>query len=167
MSVIAKMNTYDEPRLMNGRHLYELQCVYDSDLANEGNENYRFTQASPSGTARLWCDDIGLSPADEVYVIFTRGEIPEAFDGAIVARRLRVVSVTDYGGTSKKVEIASHYSESDGVPEEIRAASINLRMSIDNPRAAVQFEPGKDDYWMRIYPAKRFTMAQALELADA
>lgn len=169
MTVIAKMNVAVEPRAYGQSQLVELQCVCDNDLMvihSPQNENQTFNQASPQGDARLNLDpEITFRQQEELYLIFQRGPEMPKFENALAVVDARCVSVTDFGGTSKRVEVASCYHHRKPKTQKNLADSFNLRMSIDNPAASVEFQGGKEDYWIGIYRASEMTMQEALGFA--
>ena len=174
MSVIAKMRVFPEPRAFGRRKLVELQCVCADELmpgcspAAKGHENLSFQNASPSGDAKLQFEtDTAFRREEELYLIFVRDREAPAFEGSIAKVEARCIAVTDYGGTSKRVEVSNVYRYgADPLGPEF-VTSFSLVMSIDNPHASVQFEPGKGGYWIGIYRASDMTMTEALALAHA
>lgn len=171
MFVIAKMYAVNDPRRFGNDQQVDLTCVCDDRLMS-GNEacrkaaleNSTFNQASPNGDCRFNCSITrSIRRQEEFYLIFARQAECLPFDGAEFVAPLRCESVTDYGGTSKRVDVCTPYNPDVVHPRQLKF--FNLRMTIDNPRASVVFEPGKGGYWVGIYPADRFTMDEAL--ADA
>lgn len=68
-----------------------------------------------------------------------------------VIAKMRVNSVEDFGGTSKKVRLFPVYEPAgSGTPEDQRftkaTPSGEVWMTIDNPAASEQFVPGKEFY---------------------
>ena len=157
MSVIAKMSIRAVHNFGSGRAV-DLSCVCENALmaAYAGSEEDRlFTKYSPWGEIKLhqpenWC--LGKQD-DKFYVILMRADevyLPE-FPGAVAYAPCRVVSVTDYGAESRRVEICNSSNRKEGY----RAiANFNWQMSVDNPGATNQMVPGVDDYWLAFYPAE-------------
>jgi hypothetical protein len=159
MAVIAKMRVAGTRVFGDGR-LVTLSCVYDNDLSKPENEDVRFTKATPWGEAHFSIDNmVDLAFDENLYLVFHPSEDDPDFAGAIMAALVRCHSLTDFGGTSRNVELHSAYSESDKVPDELRmrkkgAVAINLKMAIDNPAASTQFVP-QSHYWLMFYRAER------------
>lgn len=65
-----------------------------------------------------------------------------------VIAKMRCVSVTDFGGTSKQIKFSCEYDNT--LPEDQRFTKATpwgeCTMSIDNPKASEQFEIGKSYY---------------------
>lgn len=171
MSVIAKMNVL-QTRAFGQGQLVELGCVCENDLMaihTPSNEDVTFSQASPSGDAKMQCaSTLKFRNQEQVYLIFHHQKEAPEFEGAISVVPARCVSITDYGGTSKRVEIASMYRNyQEPKRHELEPDAFNMVISIDNPGASVQFTPGAQDYWVGVYRCLDYTMAQALDLARA
>lgn len=66
-----------------------------------------------------------------------------------VIAKMRVASVTDFGGTSKQIKLTAVYDPT-GIPEDQRFTKATpwgeCTMAIDNPAASEQFVIGKDYY---------------------
>lgn len=178
MTVIAKMSVFGNPRAYGDNQLVELSCVCAEELmpgcgdgSAKANENYTFQMATPNGDAKVTLPkDVAFRTSEELYLIVTRELKCPAFPGAIAVVDARVAAVTDYGGVSKMVEVTGsigyHYEKREHIrlhPKQVSA--FNMRMTIDNPHASVQFEPGKDDYWIAIYRASELQMHEALAMA--
>jgi hypothetical protein len=171
MSVIAKMNIL-ACRAFGTGQLVELGCVCENDLMamhTPSNEDVTFSKASPSGDARLHvASDVVFRSHEQLYLIFARAEAAPAFDDAIIVVPARCVSITDYGGTSKRVEIASRYRyHKDPKAHPLEPDAFNMVIQIDNPAASLQFEPGEHDYWVGIYRCIDHSMSDAIRLARA
>ena len=176
MSVIAKMYALNTPRTFSQSQQVDLQCVCDERIMTvprsepvpgRVEENQSFSTASPSGDCRFSLGlDEPVARQEEFYLIFLQQfhEAP-SFDNAIMVSQVRCVSVTDFGGTSKQVEVCSDYSQSGEHPKQ--SGTFNMRMMIDNPAASVQFQPGKGGYWLGIYRANQYDIHEALADAHA
>jgi len=184
MSVIAKMYALNNPRIFPDSQQVDLTVVYDDRLMTIRDpattpgrvlENQTFSTASPSGDARF---NMPLTHKvhrlEEYYLIFieqdsTSTPHPPAFPKAIMVAKIRCVSITDFGGTSKQVEMCSESSYDHETRKTCpnvhpnQSHTFNLRMSIDNPHASIQFKPGTGGYWIGLYPANDFSMLEALE----
>lgn len=181
MSVIAKMYALNAPRTFPESQQIDLQCVCDDrlmtirpeDLPGRVSENQTFNSASPSGDCRFQMSkDFPVARHEEFYLIFIKQDECPAYPSAIMVSKVRCVSVTDYGGTSKTVEVCSEHKGFDGrttKPDDHsrQSWSFNLRMMIDNAAASVQFEPGRGGYWVGIYRANEFDIHEALADAHA
>jgi hypothetical protein len=171
MSVIAKMSVLAS-RAFGNDQLIELGCVCENDLMamhTPSNEDITFANASPSGDAKLNCST-GLSfrRQEHLYLIFSKQEAAPDFEGAIVVVPARCVAITDYGGTSKRVEVANRYRHHNVEKlHELEPSAFNMYIQIDNPAASVQFEAGEADYWVGIYRCLDYSMSDALSLARA
>lgn len=187
MSVISKMNTAAVRLFGDGNALVSLSCVYDQGLAAEGNEDVRFTKASPYGDGQLTIEKGPDLPAvnEPLYLIWSplidREGMTKAFvereyapvpplDGAMFCFIAQVSVIHDYG-YSKQVEATlGAYPEARQVPLPLRVAKErpngSFKLGIDNPSAHTQFEPGAC-YWVRAYSAAKLTMDEALRLARA
>ena len=172
MTVIAKMNVASEPRDYGQNQLVELSCVCDNELMvihTPENENHTFCQASPSGDARITLSkNVELRSSEELYLIFEKSTDTPIFEDAIAVVDARCASITDYGGVSRRVEIAATYRyHKDAKKHPRQVEQFNLRMMIDNPLASIQFEAGQEGYWIGIYRASEMTMREALTKARA
>lgn len=181
MTVIAKMYALTTPRTFPEEQQIDLACVCDDRLFTINEpvpgrvaENQTFSTATPSGDCRFHMSkDFPIRRQEEFYLIFQKEDECPAYAGAIMVSKVRCVSVTDFGGTSKSVEVCSEhrpYPPSRGAeapaPKHPRQSwTFNMRMMIDNPAASIQWEPGKGGYWLGIYRASDFDMHEAL--ADA
>lgn len=176
MAVIAKMDVREEPRdYGSGTKQLQLHCVCDDKLMAytdeckaDNLEDKTFNDASPSGDAIMQVPHgFPVARQEKFYLIFERQPDCPPFDNAELVCKLRVNGITDYGGTSKTVEMFSAYGYGNTMPpyHDRQIDSFNLKMMIDNPKASVQFEPGAEGYWVGIYRCDKFTMQEAL--ADA
>jgi hypothetical protein len=174
MAVIAKMNVIARPRPYGENQLVELCAVCAEELmygcgdgSAKANENLSFQQASPNGDAKITLSQgVEFRTQEEIYLIVHRQpECPE-FAGAMAVVDAQCSAVTDFGGVSKLVEVSSvyRYGEKEKA-HPLQVSAFNMRMTIDNPNASVQFEPGKSDYWIGLYRASEVTMAEALAMA--
>lgn len=180
MSVVAKMRANQKPRLFPDVQQVDLDCVCDDRLFTINDpvpgrlsEGQTFSQASPQGNCRFMLpasEPVGLD--EDFYLIFQeRIECPPMV-GALAVSKVRCMSVTDFGGTSKQVDVSSAFRPYDHQNRQPapdthprQTWSFHLRMSIDNPAAAIQFRPGETTYWLGIYRARDFDLQDAL--ADA
>ena len=180
MSVVAKMRANQKPRLFPEVQQVDLDCVCDDRLftintpvPGRVSENQTFSQASPQGNCRFQLptsEPVGMD--EDFYLIFQEGIECPPMEGALVVSKVRCMSVTDFGGTSKQVDVCSVYRDYDHQARQPAADahprqtwSFHLRMSIDNPAASIQFRPGDTTYWLGIYRARDFDLPAAL--ADA
>jgi hypothetical protein len=179
MSVIAKMQLTDE-RAYGPARMFDLNCVCDNALMPgcndeaKANENHTFQTATPSGDARLHLKtDLVFRTNEEMYLIFIeRPSIPK-FEGAFAVVDGRCASVTDYGGTSKRVDLSNHHRpynyttrEYEPSADERMVDNFACRMMIDNPAASIQFKPGGEaHYWIGLYRASELSMSEALKMA--
>lgn len=187
MSVIGKMTvraaeTYDKGQKVT------LGVVCENEFMahyHPENENVVFTRYSPSGEAQLHLHvPIDLEPTDfefpigdgktawgkkpvELYLIYLKQLEQPSLDGAAFFAKLRVVSVTDFGGTSKQVELCNDYASGPYLLGENESRQINLKLGIDNPAAADQFVPQDTGWWVVAYRADQMTQREALALAHA
>lgn len=176
MNVIAKMYALAAPRAFPDAQQIDLTCVCDDRLMTVNQpvpgrvaENQTFNTASPSGDCRFnMSKDFEVHRSEEFYLIFTkRAECP-VYDSAVMVSKVRCVSITDFGGTSKNVEVCSEYKQRDAVADHPQQSwTFNLRMMIDNAAASVQFEAGQSGYWVGIYRCNDFSMSDALGSVDA
>lgn len=182
MTVVAKMYAVQIPRTFPEEQQIDLTCVCDDRLFTTNtpvpgrvSENQTFTNASPCGDCRFHMSkEFMVRRQEEFYLVFVKEDECPAFAGAIMVSKVRCVSVTDYGGTSKLVELCSEYrhyaarGEDPPAPDHPRQSwTFNLRMTIDNPAASIQFEPGKGGIWLGIYRATEFDLHEALADAHA
>jgi hypothetical protein len=144
------------------------------------NENVVFTRYSPSGEGQLHLNvpvdfpDVPWSSGDysgtkacELYLVYLKQLEMPSIDGAAFFAKLKVASVTDYGGTSKMVELCNDYASGPMLLGENESRMINLKLGIDNPAASDQFTPGETGWWVVAYRADQMTQAEALALAHA
>lgn len=69
--------------------------------------------------------------------------------GTSVRAKFRCNSITDFGGSSKTIAFMAIYApDANGEDAGFTKATPwgEIKMSVDNPAAAVQFEIGKDYY---------------------
>lgn len=164
MSVIAKIEVRGVDSSQYG-HRIDAACVCENALmagyAPE-NEDVLFTTASPWGEARITLqNDPNLIEGDKLYVIFTRTPQPKAMNFG----KVRVSSITDYGGTSKKTTIASAYRSGALEPEDFQYFVFHI--TIDNPKASSQFVAGDENWYAGIYRASLVSQSAAIELAHS
>lgn len=172
MSVIAKLEVRDLRDFGSGQ-LIELGCVCENDLMAayaDSEEDRLFTKYSPWGDARVHTDDSPtfgkIARGDKFYVMLARtaecGADP--MPGALMRAPARIAGLTNHGdGMAQTVEIASGHRKDPAVFSTVTAFS--WRMSVDNPGATAQFEPGVDDYWIGFYPATSFDRNAAISAA--
>lgn len=70
----------------------------------------------------------------------------------MIRAKFRVTSVESFGGTSKKINMSPVYEGQLGPNEENRRFSQatpngSFTMTVDNPYASAQFEPGQEWYF--------------------
>jgi hypothetical protein len=168
MSVIAKLNVSAVRPFADGQ-LIELSCVCENQFMAQyhpENEDVVFTKASPWGEARVQMKSpLELMDGDQVYVVFTRSKDVGGVHGAIAWCEVRIASITDFGGESRRVEIMNGYRAYDAKVQPDEISAFNLRMSIDNPGAYRQFRPGEGAWWAMIYRCRDVTIDEALALA--
>lgn len=175
MSVIAKFQACNAPRSYGPEQQFDLQAVCDQRLyagqaTGKENENRSFSQATPSGDARLnFPSNLVVRRFQEYYIVFMQpqDEAPK-FHGASAVVVCRCGSIAEFGGTSRQVEVYSEYgygAKEKKHPKQI--TTFNMRMMIDNPKAADWFEAGKGGYWVAIYNADDFDISEALADAHA
>lgn len=170
MTVIAKMNVSSVTLYGGDNRSIKFNCVYDSELANEDNENYRFTKASPWGelTMMVMNEHLQYDPGDTFYIQFhdSVDGRPEAA-GAHSIAKFKCESITDFGGTSKQAHLTTVYSSllDEGFEEDKLftkyTPSGELKMTIDNPAASIQFEPGKVYYLVFLKASVGLSAAKA------
>lgn len=165
MSVIAKLYVDGADFFGNGALIGFCATAENKLMAQYApeNEDVLFSKASPWGSARVQFDGMpNLEKQDKVYMIFVQDE-PD-IEGVIGWAKVRVASVTDFGGTSKQVEITNEhrYDQKYGA-HELRG--FTFRMGIDNPGASNQFTPGATGWWALIYRCADMPMDAALALA--
>ena len=166
MSVIAKLYVDGADFFGNGALIgfsataeNKLMAMYAPE-----NEDVLFSKASPWGTSRVQFDGMPkLQQQDKVYMIFVQDE-PDTKD-AIGWAKVRIVSITDFGGTSKQVEIGNAHRPYDQKHVDRELRGFTFRMGIDNPGASNQFTPGDTGWWVLIYRCADMTMDEALALA--
>jgi hypothetical protein len=180
MSVVAKVNV-NGLRSFGAVTVAQIGCVCDDRLMTirdpattpgKVSENQTFNTASPWGDGLLTIKGpVPLHEREELYLIFQRGD-GRIRAGAIVGFPIRCASITDFGGTSKQVEWTNsqRLAGLDGEPLADSAHvdgynAFNLKMSIDNPAASMQFDAGSDDGWLYIYRASEYSLQEALDLA--
>src|SRR5690349_11742164 len=114
------MNVVDDPRVYGENKQIELQCVCENKLmpgcnedAKRNHENRSFQTASPSGTARFTApEELKFQKGEELYLIFLQQSERPKFEGAIATVPARVISRTEFGGTTELFEIANNYRNS-------------------------------------------------------
>lgn len=182
MTVICKVSVRDV-RSFGTEILVKSDCIAENEVMamyNLDDEDKLFTKASPSGSADFVVDkvieqDLPRS-ADrwqrKMYLVFVKQDDKPTFETAIAFAPVRVESMTDFGGTSKQVEISTFYG--NNAPGAAHLASnprfmkkFSHRIMIDNPGAFNQLSPGSAVWWVGIYDATRWTMAEALADAHA
>lgn len=182
MSVIGKMTvraaeTYDKGQKVT------LGVVCENEFMahyHPENENVVFTRYSPSGEGTLHLNvpqdfpdvpyeigDYKGTKACELYLVYLKQLEMPPIDGAAFFAKLRVNSVTIYGGDMKQVELCNDYASGPNLLGENESRMINLKLGIDNPAAADQFVPGETGWWVVAYRADQMTQAEALALAHA
>lgn len=176
MSVIAKFEARNEPRQFGPEQQFDLAAVCDQRLyagqaSGKENENRSFSQATPSGDARLnFPSNLTVRRFQEYYLVFLKpeAELPK-LHGASAVAVCRCSSITEFGGTSRQIEIYSTrgYGATAEKKHPKQITLFNLRMMIDNPKAAEFFEAGKDGYVVAIYSADDFDISDALADAHA
>jgi hypothetical protein len=85
----------------------------------------------------------------------TSQTLMEDYMATRVRAKFRCASITDFGGTSKQVSLSAIYApDANGEDAGFTKATPwgEIKMSIDNPAAAVQFEIGKN-YYVDFSPA--------------
>jgi hypothetical protein len=172
MSVIAKMSIQKISEYGTGSHI-DLSCVAQNDLMAMyagSEEDKLFTQASPWGEMSL-NQPRGFAigkQGDQFYVMILRDSEAgdKNFPDAYASCKARCISLTDFGGTSRRVEFCDHTHKaySDSI-KSVRIEGLNWKMTVDNPPAFAQFEPGKTDYWIAFYPASSFDRNKAIAAA--
>jgi len=179
MSVIGKMYVSDISPFSDGvRVKLSAQCV-DALMAHyhPENEDVVFTKYSPSADVTLQFP-IGFdkfeksgSSADpetgKMYFVYQKQVKRPSIQGAVFFMALRVASSTDYGGTSKMVELCNRYTSKDYIFNAREAHQGNFKLGIDNPFASDQFIPGEESWWVVGYRSDELTQDAALGLARA
>lgn len=178
MTVICKV-TVDEVRSFGEEKLVKTNCVAENEVMamyNKDDEDKLFTQASPSGSADfvvssyLPVPESAGWPHPKLYLVFLKAEEKPEFKNALFFAPVMVKSITDYGGTSKQVDITTYYGHGAPAEEAFKdrvdyARRFNHRIMIDNPGAFDQFKPGERGWWVAGYECEKHTMHEAL--ADA
>jgi hypothetical protein len=179
MSVIGKMNLQSEKTFDKGQKVTLGVVCENAFMAHyhPENENVVFTRYSPSGQAEMHFDlpmewptktvtheDRSWEVSGEFYLIYVRQAERPNTDGALFFSALRCASRTEYGSDLKTIELCNPYGSYNAklAPNEPRL--INIKLGIDNPAAADQFEPGTDGWWVVGYSANDVTMDEALAL---
>lgn len=183
MANIAKLEVSTVTRDGGGNARISFRNVYESDLdGSAGNEDVRFTAATPYGSLELTVADESLIPenwltekTNEHYgwkfydgkaymLVCDQGDKP-SFDGCAFATVGLCHSVTDMGHT-KEMNIGAAYHGSDMWQEceRIGTRTFTGKMGIDNPQASVQFKPTKF-YWILFFDADEMTLEEALAKA--
>jgi hypothetical protein len=166
MSVIAKVSIRGIHNYGSGS-LVELGCVCENDLmaAYAGSEEDKlFTKYSPWGEVKLhqpagWV----LGKQGDAFYVMIGNDLPEgvdlSFGDHIYAwSQAKVASITDFGDNqAKRVEIIDTGNQRGGA-----ITSFNWKMSVDNPGATNQLEPGNSKYWVAFYPADQFNRDSAI-----
>lgn len=165
MSVIAKMYVDGCDWFANGA-LVGLSCVAENKLMAQyapENEDVLFSTASPWGSARVqFQGKPNLMHQDKVYLVFVR-ELPD-LEKAIGWTKVRVSSITDFGGTSKQVELTgSHPYQTPYGDRELQG--FTMRIGIDNPGAHRQFSAGDEGWFVLIYRSQDVGMDDAIGFA--
>src|SRR3546814_1084290 len=143
MSVIAKLNLL-AVLAFGGGSLYEMSCVCQDDLMAmyaKSDEDKLFTNASPWGEARL-NTSLGVeaahpAPMSQFYAMLVHKDEPGFTTepkGALFVCPARISHIEDFGGTTKRIHIASGRE----VPASLALRNFNWTMSIDNPGASDQ-----------------------------
>jgi hypothetical protein len=184
MAVIAKMNVNDVKEFPEGVHKFFLSTVCENGLMahyNPENEDAVFTKYSPCGQCEITVGPELEKPekGSQVYVMFHEAHGTPSFEGACFAKLARVGYVTDYG-QSKQVALgtaAPLWSQEENrlielpvdlIPENraVGGRDFELKLTIDNPHASVQFVP-QGLYLISFYDASKLTMDEVLRLARA
>lgn len=169
MSVIAKLSL-NAIRDFGAGALYELSCVCQDDLMAEyagSEEDKLFTRFSPWGEARIHLRSGAQFPQAHLQDAFYAMMVPKAEgreghpDGAWLSSPARIASMTDFGGSSRQVEICNSHD----VPVGNAIANFNWRMSVDNPAASDQLVPGSDGWTFSLWNAGDFTRDAAIAAA--
>ena len=170
MSVIAKMSVRSIDEFGSGR-LITLGCVCENDLmaAYAGSEEDKlFTKYSPWGEIKLHQPQnfiLSSHEGDAFYVILLRSSerVSDSFEGAYAWGTAKVVSLTDFvDNQAKRVEISDGHRKDE---QAVGIASLNWKMSVDNPPATEQFKPGVDDYYIAFYPCEKYDRNAAIAAA--
>lgn len=178
MSVIGKMFVAEIAPFSDGVKVsLNAQCV-DALMAHyhPENEDVAFTKYSPSAVTifnfpanftKFEKTDHSDPEKGKMYFVYQKQVERPSIEGAAFFMQLRVVSVTEYGGLSKMVELCNPYYPSGYEFHAREARSGNLKLGIDNPPAADQFVPGESGWWLVAYRADELTQEAALKLARA
>src|SRR3546814_8721156 len=73
--------------------------------------------------------------------------------GALFVCPARISHIEDFGGTTKRIHIASGRE----VPASLALRNFNWTMSIDNPGASDQLKPGTDGWLFSLYRSEEHT----------
>lgn len=188
MSVIGKMSLQTQQTFNNSQydrgHRVTLSVVCENQFMahyHPENENVVFTRYSPSGTAELHFDkEINIPKKiveyngethevnGELYLVYLRQtECPQT-DKAVFFSPMKCYSRTDYGTDLKTIELTSskYYSYNEAVGDK-QPRRISIKLGIDNPGAADQFEPGQTDWWVVAYSSNEMSANEALALAHS
>lgn len=190
MAVIAKMYAQAVNVYPGGAAKVSLMCVCEDTLMahyHPENEDVVFTRYSPSGDCSLTVDAGVIPPMhnDKVYVLFHEVEPESApdFSNCMFAVLAACEFITDYG-PSKQVSFVKSANEwrdygygdeghtDHAIPDAIGAkratagSDFQLKLTIDNPHASVQFKP-KGRYWVSFWDAATYTADEAIALARA
>jgi hypothetical protein len=175
MSVIAKMVIRQVHQFGVG-NLVELSCLCSNDMmtAYAGSEEDKlFTKYSPNGDIKLHQPHgFTLGEQNDVFFVMigrTAEVDPDSFGkpgpdspyAAYAWGTLRVISMTLFGGESRRVEMCDGYRKLEHFKPR-GMDNFNWKMSIDNPAATNQLTPGLDDYFIAFYPEKHFTRDDAI-----
>jgi hypothetical protein len=166
MSVIAKVSIRNIHNYGSGS-LVELGCVCENDLmaAYAGSEEDKlFTKYSPWGEIKAhipsgWV----MGEVGQAFYVMIGNDLPKDVDLSFGDNirfwsQAKVQSITDFGDNqAKRLEIID-----TGNQRGPALTSFNWKMSVDNPGATDQLQPGSNDYWVAFYPADRFTRDTAI-----
>lgn len=179
MIVIAKVNVTDIRQFGDSRSA-QIACVCDDRLMTINapvpgrvSENQTFNQASPWGSGQIALRGDGqLHERDELYLVFSNTAEGFIVDSALAGGPIRCTAITTFGGTSRHCE----WSSSDRLKKRDQRGNVisgstdldrfNLKMQIDNPHAALQFEAGSDDGWLHIFRTADITLGDAVRLVN-
>lgn len=189
MSVIGKMNVQEQKTFNNSQydcgHRVSLGVVCENQFMahyHPENENVVFTRYSPSGTAELHFDNEITIPKrivehsgktwevnGELYLIYLRQEEKPNVDKAVFWSPLKCYSRTEYGTDLKTIELSGskYFSYNEKTEAENQPRRISIKLGIDNPGAADQFEPGQTDWWVIAYSSNEMSANEALSLAHS
>jgi hypothetical protein len=186
MSVIGKMCVQSQKTFNNSQydrgHLLTLGVVCENQFMahyHPENENVVFTKYSPSGNAEIHFDkEITIPPRliesngetreipGELYLIYLRQADRPNIEKSVFHAPLKCYSRTEYGTDLKTIELTSAlYLSSNDIAKEGQPRRISIKLGIDNPCAANQFEPGQTDWWVVAYSANEMSSTEALALA--